>query len=189
MLLDLVGQQPPRVAWVCVQLARSRRVECGRTAACSRLDWPRCNALRDGVVSALPDGARAQPQGSGAQASGCRSQKTRSALLLLQKAASWWLVAEPRARRPAPAADMNPASPLVASGARLLDPEGPPTSPLAPRHESSLVFSLTRPTSRPGTRGRGAPQWRRSSRRPRGSARRPGRIRGTAICMPALAGA
>ena len=34
----LAGQQPPRVAWVCVQLARSRRVECGRTAAvgCSR---------------------------------------------------------------------------------------------------------------------------------------------------------
>ena len=66
----LAGQQPPRVACVCVQLARSRRVECGRTAACSRLDWPRCNALRDGVVSALPDGARAQPQGSAVQASG-----------------------------------------------------------------------------------------------------------------------
>ena len=71
MLLDLVGQQPPRVAWVCVQLARSRRVEGGRTAACSRLDWPRCNALRDGVVSALLDGALVPvPQGFAAQASG-----------------------------------------------------------------------------------------------------------------------
>ena len=36
------GQQPPRVAGVCVQLARSRRVDCGRTAAvgCSRLSGP-----------------------------------------------------------------------------------------------------------------------------------------------------
>ena len=94
MLLDLVGQQPPRVAWVCVQLARSRRVECGRTAACSRLDWPRCNALRDGVVSALPDGARAQPKGPGRRPDACTGG---SALLLLQKAASWWLVAGRRA--------------------------------------------------------------------------------------------
>ena len=105
MLLDLVGQQPPRVAWVCVQLARSRRVECGRTAACrSRLDWPRCNALRDGVVSALPDGARAQPQGSAVRRPVPDLQRA-PLCCSCKKAASWWLVAVPRVD--APAADVN----------------------------------------------------------------------------------
>ena len=72
-----------------------------------RLDWPRCNALRDGVVSALPDGARAQPQGSAVQASVVTSKKRLVALLLLQKAASRWLVAAPRvdARRRCESAD------------------------------------------------------------------------------------
>ena len=50
----LAGQQPPRVACVCVQLARSRRVECGRTAAAGCSSVLRCNALRDGGVEALP---------------------------------------------------------------------------------------------------------------------------------------
>ena len=71
---------------------------------CSRLDWPRCNALRDGVVSALPDGALVPvPQGSGAQAFDECSPKASSALLLMQKGGivvAWiWLVAAPR--RPA----------------------------------------------------------------------------------------
>ena len=44
----MAGQQPPRVAGVCVQLALSRRVEWQPRAA-PGLDWPRCNALRDGV--------------------------------------------------------------------------------------------------------------------------------------------
>ena len=74
------------------------------------LDWPRCNALRDGVVSALPDGALVPvPQGCGAHASAECSPKARS-LLLLQKAASWWLVAAPRVD--APAADVNPPTRL-----------------------------------------------------------------------------
>ena len=57
----LAGQQPPRVAWVCVRLALFLQMECGRTAAlgCSWFERPRCNALRDGLGWALPDGARA----------------------------------------------------------------------------------------------------------------------------------
>ena len=96
----LAGQQPPCVACVCVQLALSRRVasESEAAAGCSRFERPRCNALRDGVGSALPDGALVPvPQGSGAQASDEWPPKASSALLLLHKAASWWLVAAPRA--------------------------------------------------------------------------------------------
>ena len=70
----LAGQQPPRVARVCVQLARSRRVECGRTAAagCSQFGLAEMQRVARWcwVGWALPDGARAQPQGSGAQAYG-----------------------------------------------------------------------------------------------------------------------
>ena len=107
----LAGQQPSRVAWVCVQLARSRRVECGRTAAagCSQFGLAEMQRVARWcwVGWALPDGAKAQPQGSGAQAFDECSPKASSALLLMQKGGivvAWiWLVAAPR--RPAPAAD------------------------------------------------------------------------------------
>ena len=98
----LAGQQPPRVAGVCVQLALSRRVEWQPRAAPGLAEMQRV-ARWCWVGWALPDGARAQPQGSGAQAFDECSPKASSALLLMQKGGivvAWiWLVAAPR--RPA----------------------------------------------------------------------------------------
>jgi len=68
----LAGQQPPRVAWVCVRLALFLQMECGRTAAlgCSWFERPRCNALRDAGLGGRCRMALEPRQGSAAQASG-----------------------------------------------------------------------------------------------------------------------
>ena len=142
LLLCWLGSSSRASPGSCVQLALSRRLEfCSKGSRGLLPVWTGRYATRRAmgwVGRCLPDGARAP---EGLRGASVRMQVSESSLYfaLAKRERRWWLVAAPLVD--APAADVNPPTRLSTA-----------TEVLA------LVFNLTRPTSRPGTRGRGAPR-------------------------------